>query len=410
MSAMTGAMAHKLENEPSLAKITRHSLLLAAQLQALRSQLYPPEAKKSLKTFTSREAASMVGIAESTLRQMSLDGESAVPELHGKDNRRRAYTLAQINELREHLAHKRPKEALAFLPRRRAGEKLQIIAIANFKGGSAKTTTTIHLAHFLALEGLRVLAIDLDPQASLSTMFGFQPELDVDDNQTVYGAIRYDDDLRVPLKDVIRKTYFDGIDLVPGNLELMEYEHETPQAISRGDGRGEAMFFRRLRSVIGSVEDDYDVVLIDAPPQLGYLTLGALYAATALLVTVHPAMLDVSSMNQFLKMTSDILQVIQENGGTLEHDFIRYILTRHNPHDVPQVNIVALLRSLFGEDVLAPVVVETTAIANAGLEKKSLYEMARGTVGRDTLTRAIESVDAVNREILNHIKQVWGRS
>ncbi|OYY88606.1 MAG: plasmid partitioning protein RepA, partial [Rhizobiales bacterium 35-66-30] len=147
---MIGAMAHKLENEPSLAKITRHSLLLAAQLQALRSQLYPPEAKKSLKTFTSREAASMVGIAESTLRQMSLDGESAVPELHGKDNRRRAYTLTQINEIREHLAHKRPKEALAFLPRRRAGEKLQIIAIANFKGGSAKTTTTIHLAHFLA--------------------------------------------------------------------------------------------------------------------------------------------------------------------------------------------------------------------------------------------------------------------
>jgi chromosome partitioning protein len=124
------------------------------------------------------------------------------------------------------------------------------------------------------------------------------------------------------------------------------------------------MFFRRLRSVIAGVEDDYDIVLIDAPPQLGYLTLGALYAATALLVTVHPAMPDVSSMNQFLKMTSDILQVIQENGGTLQHDFIRYILTRHNPHDVPQVNIVALLRSLFGEDVLAPVAVETTAIAS----------------------------------------------
>ncbi|MFG1365876.1 plasmid partitioning protein RepA [Xanthobacter versatilis] len=407
---MSGAMAKSLESEPSIAKITRHSHLLAAQLQALRSQLYPPEAKKSLKTFTSREAATMVGIAESTLRQMSLDGEGAVPELHGKDNRRRAYTLAQINELRVHLANKRPKEALTFLPRRRPGDKLQVVAIANFKGGSAKTTTAIHLAHFLALEGLRVLAIDLDPQASLSTMFGFQPELDVDDNQTVYGAIRYDDDYRVPLKDVIRKTYFDGIDLVPGNLELMEYEHETPQAIARGDGRGEAMFFRRLRSVIGSVEEDYDVVVIDAPPQLGYLTLGALYAATALLVTVHPAMLDVSSMSQFLKMTSDILQVLQENGGNLEHDFVRYVLTRHNPHDVPQVNIVALLRSLFGEDVLAPVVVETTAIANAGLEKKSLYEMARGAVGRDTLSRAIESVDAVNQEILNHIKQVWGRT
>ncbi|CAK7260982.1 MULTISPECIES: plasmid partitioning protein RepA [unclassified Shinella] len=407
---MPAAAATKPLIEESVSKITRHSHLLAAQLQSLRSQMYPPEAKKTLKTFTSREAATMVGVAESTLRQMSLDGESAAPELHGKDNRRRAYTLAQINEIREHLAKKRPKEALDFLPRRRTGEKLQIVAVANFKGGSAKTTTTVHLAHFLALQGLRVLAIDLDPQASLSTMFGYQPEIDVEDNQTVYGAIRYDEEQRVSLKSVIRKTYFEGVDLVPGNLELMEYEHETPQAIVRGDGRGEGMFFRRLGSVIASVEDDYDVVLIDAPPQLGYLTLGALYAATALLVTVHPAMLDVSSMNQFLKMTSDILQVIEENGGHLQHDFIRYVLTRHDPNDVPQVNIVALLRSLFGEDVLAPVVVETTAIASAGLEKKSLYEMARGTVGRDTLNRALESVDSVNQEILNHLKLVWGRT
>ncbi len=406
---MNQAAAKISDIESSADKITRHSHLLAAQLQALRAHLYPPEAKKILKTFSSREAAGLLGIAESTLRQMSLDGESVVPDRLGKDNRRRAYTLAQINEIREHLAAKRPKEALNFLPHRRSGDKLQVIAIANFKGGSAKTTTTIHLAHFLALEGLRVLAIDLDPQASLSTIFGFQPELDINDGQTLYGAIRYDDE-RVPLRDVIRKTYFEGIDLVPGNLELMEYEHETPQAIAKGDGRGDAMFFRRLRSVINSVADDYDVVLIDAPPQLGYLTLGALYAATALLVTVHPAMLDVSSMNQFLKMTSDILHVIEESGGKLEHDFIRYVLTRHNPNDVPQVNIVALLRSLFGADVLAPVIVETTAIANAGLEKKSLYEMERGMVGRDTLSRALESVDAVNREILNHIKHVWGRT
>ncbi len=407
---MSAFLATKSDSEESISKITRHAQLLAAQLQSLRSQMYPPEAKKSLKTFTSREAATMVGIGESTVRQMSLDGESVAPELHGKDNRRRAYTLEQINEMRVHMARKRPKEALSFLPHRRPGEKLQIVAVANFKGGSAKTTTTVHLAHFLALQGLRVLAIDLDPQASLSTMFGYQPELDIEENQTVYGAIRYDEDQRVPLTDVIRKTYFYGIDLVPGNLELMEYEHETPQAIARGEGRGEGMFFRRLRSVIATVENDYDVVLIDAPPQLGYLTLGALYAASALLITVHPAMLDVSSMSQFLKMTSDILNIIHESGGRLHHDFVRYVLTRHDPNDVPQVNIVALLRSLFGNDVLAPVVVETTAIANAGLERKSLYEVSRGSVGRDTLNRALESVDSVNQEILNHLKQVWGRA
>jgi chromosome partitioning protein len=368
--------------------------------------LYEPETAKSLKTFSSREVASLLGIAESTLRQMSLDGKGAIPDR--QDNGRRIYTLSQVNQIREHLADKRPSEALEFLPRRRDGDKLQVITVANFKGGSAKTTTTVHLAHYLAIQGLRVLAIDLDPQASLSAMFGYQPEFDVDENETVYAAIRYDERRR-PIREVIRKSYFEGIDLIPANLELMEYEHETPQAIADGHGRGDGIFFRRLSAVIAEVEAEYDVVLIDAPPQLGYLTLGALCAATGLLITIHPAMIDVASMNQFLAMMSDLMHVIEERGGVLDHDFIRYIITRHNPNDGPQVNVVTLLRSLFKEDVLAPAVVETTAIASAGLEKKSLYELTRGSVGRDTLIRAVESVDAVNGEIFQHIKNVWGR-
>ncbi|MTH95000.1 plasmid partitioning protein RepA [Roseibium sp. RKSG952] len=398
---------HKpVDRENTALKIQRHSHLLSAQLQELRETIYPPEAQKSLRTFTSREVAMLVGIAESTLRQMSLDGEGPAPERLA--NGRRAYTLAQINEVREYLAEKKPSDALKYLPRRQGNDKLQVIAVANFKGGSAKTTTTVHLAHYLALQGLRVLAIDLDPQASLSTMFGYQPEYDVASNQTLYAAIRYDDERR-PLREVIRSTYFSGVDIIPGNLELMEYEHETPQAISAGKSRGEGMFFRRIETVIASVESDYDVVLIDAPPQLGYLTLGAIFAATAMLITVHPAMLDVSSMNQFLAMTSDILSVIEGAGGQLDHDFVRYVLTRHNPNDLPQVNIVTLLRSLFGEDVLTAAVYETTAVASAGLLKKSLYEMEKGSVGRDTLNRGIESIDAVNAEILGHLETVWGR-
>lgn len=404
---MNTVLRQSLPQETSAQTIRRHSQLLSAQLQVLRRRMYPPEARKELRTFSTRETALLLGVAESTLRQMSIDGESVVPLR--KNNGRRVYNLDQINKLRAYLADRRPSEATTFLPRRRKGDKLQIIAVANFKGGSAKTTTTVNLAHYLALRGLRVLAIDLDPQASLSTLFGYQPEFDVDANQTLYAAIRYDEEERVPLKDVVRPTYFEGIDIVPGNLELMEYEHDTPQAIVNGQSRGEGMFFRRLRWVLNDIEDDYDVVLIDAPPQLGYLTLGALYAATALLITVHPAMLDVASMNQFLAMTSDIMSVIEEAGGQLEHDFIRYVITRHDPHDAPQVNVVALLRSLFGDDVLAASVVETTAIASAGLEKKSLYELSRGSVGRDTLNRALESVDAVNAEIFRHIETVWGR-
>jgi len=86
--------------------------------------------------------------------------------------------------------------------------------------GSGKTTTAAHLAQHLALAAYRVLAIDLDPQASMSALHGFQPELDVGPNETIYGAIRYDDQRR-PLRELIKPTNFPGLDIVPGNIELM---------------------------------------------------------------------------------------------------------------------------------------------------------------------------------------------
>jgi chromosome partitioning protein len=211
------------------------------------------------------------------------------------------------------------------------------------------------------------------------------------------------------MRDVVRPTYFDGIGLVPGNLELMEFEHHTPRAMIERRERGHDLFFRRVAAAIDQVADDYDVVVIDCPPQLGYLTMGALNAATAMLVTIHPQMVDVASMSQFLLMTSDLMSVIEEAGGSLDHDFIRYVITRHDPNDVPEAQIVALLRNLFGPDVLQATVWKSTAIANAGLTKQSLYELDRGSVGRGAYDRALESVDAVNTEITQLVKKVWGR-
>src|SRR5690606_33494178 len=120
--------------------------------------------------------------------------------------------------------------------------------------GSGKTTTSAHLAQYLALQGYRTLAIDLDPQASLSALFGYQPELDLSGNDTLYGAIRYDEE-RVELSSIIRPTYFDGLDLVPGNLELQEFEHTTPQHLAaRGQGAGQELFFARVQQAISTVE------------------------------------------------------------------------------------------------------------------------------------------------------------
>ncbi len=388
-------------------RIERHANQLSRQLKLLRDKLFPPLSQKTLRTFTSGEAAQMIGVSDGYLRQLSLDGKGPSPEVSA--NGRRSYTLAQLNELRQHMAKVKPKDALTYLPWRRPGEKLQTVAVTNFKGGSAKTTTTLYLAQYLALNGYRVLAIDLDPQASLSSMLGLQPEFDLAEGDTLYGAIRYDENRR-PLRDIIRKTYFDGLDLVPGNLELMEFEHETPRALSERQRTSGEMFFKRVGVAISEVESDYDIVVIDCPPQLGYLTLGAVCAATSLLITIHPQMVDVASMSQFLLMTADLLSVVRNAGGDLQHDFIKYVVTRHEPFDAPQSQIVALLRSLFGEDVLTATILKSTAIADAGLTKQSLYEIERGQVRRSTYDRALESVNAANGEVLAGIHKAWGRT
>lgn len=375
---------------------------LSAELLAMREALFPPVSKKTLRSFSSVETAKLIGIADAYLRQLSIGGKGPQPSIGAGG--RRSYTLEQINELRAVLEE--GSKGKRYVPHRRGNEHCQVMAVVNFKGGSGKTTTAAHLAQYLAFQGYRVLAVDLDPQASFTALHGYQPEYDIQPNQTMYAAVRYDEERR-PLRDVIRKTYIPGLDIIPGNLELMEYEHDTPRALAERDAEP---FFGRVATALGTVADNYDVMILDCPPQLGFLTLGALCAATGLLITVHPQMLDVMSMCQFLLMAADILRVVQGSGGDLEYDFIRYVVTRFEPADAPQTQMVAFMRSLFRERVLNSTMVKSTAISDAGLSKQTLYEVGKENFAKQTYDRAMESLDAVNDEIDRLMQQAWGRA
>ena len=382
--------------------IRQHSEWLANQLHAQRESLFPPDAHKEMRKFTSGEAAALLDVNDSYLRKLHLDGKGPVPEMTGGN--RRLYSAQDILQLRQ-LLEKTARKPGDYLPGRREGDHLQIIGVMNFKGGSGKTTTSAHLAQRLALKGYRVLAIDLDPQASMTALHGVQPEYDLQDGGTLYDAIRYTDP--APISAVIRKTYIPNLDLIPGNLELMEFEHETPRALAQGQA---GLFFFRVRDALAQVQDDYDVVVIDCPPQLGFLTMSALSAATGVLVTIHPEMLDVMSMSQFLRMTADLMDVIAESGADMSHDWMRYLLTRYEPTDAPQNRIVAFLRTMYGDKVLNAPMLKSTAISDAGLTKQTLYEVDRSAFTRSTYDRAIESVNAVNDEIEKLIQRTRGRA
>jgi chromosome partitioning protein len=169
------------------------------------------------------------------------------------------------------------------------------------------------------------------------------------------------------------------------------------------------MFFERIGITLNEIENDYDIVVIDCPPQLGYLTLSALSASTSILVTVHPQMLDVMSMSQFLKMASDLLDVVRRAGGSAEYDWFRYLVTRFEPGDSPQSQMVEFMRDMFGEFVCEHAMVKSTAISDAGITKQTIYEASRERFSKSTFDRAIEAMNNVNSEIEHLINEAWGR-
>jgi len=375
--------------------------IISSNLQELRSKLFPPNSQKSLRSFTCAEAAKLIGVSDAYLRQMSLDGKG--PELDTTPTGRRLYTLKQINEIRVMLDE--GSVSRRYVRHRRNGEKLQVVAISGFKGGIGKTIHSAHLAQFLALQGYRVLALDLDPQGSLSTMFVYHTETEVQPNESLYGALRYDEE-RVEIEEIIRETYFDGLYFVPSSIHLMEFEHAT--AVNRGI-KGKTPFYRALKAMLDRVEENFDVVIFDCPPQLGYLTLSALCAATMVVVPCHPQMLDVSSTSQYLLMAGDLLAVFRDFGLVLKYDAFRFLMTRYEPTDLPQQQMDTLMRKLCGEHVLKNPMLKTTAISDSSLTKQTLYEVERTSFSRNTYDRAIAAMNAVNSEIEGILLEIWGR-
>jgi chromosome partitioning protein len=375
-------------------------------LDKARANALEPEKEKVLRRFTLKEVTQLLGIHTDTFYGLMQDPTANIPTGE-KGARRRLFTLAEVHQIQEHLK---------LLPRQKLGIRQAVtLTVANFKGGVAKTFTAVSLAQYFAMKGYRTLAIDLDPQGSMTTTFGLNPAVDIDDWQTIlpyfYGRAaveREGHEWPSSLRPAIQPTYWHGLDIVAANLNL--YSGDFALGIRR-DSEREFQFHRPLLDAIDTVRGDYDVIIVDTPPSLSFSTSTAICAADGLLIPAPAAMMDFESARYFLKLTKEVLGAVRQSFNVIKRfEFLRVLITKFQPGVPVQQKLANWQRGIFDEFCLSEPMLLSNAVQNLGPTLQTLYEAGPGYRGsREALKRALESVNAVNGLIEEEVVAVLKR-
>ena len=206
----------------------------------------------------------------------------------------------------------------------------KVVALANQKGGVGKTTSTINLAYALAQKGKRTLAIDFDPQGSLTIYFGYNPDELEDAERTMYSALMGD---RLMESLIIG----DNPGLIPASISLANTEPELIVRIMQSSQKV-------LREKIKGIRDNYDFILIDCPPSLGLLTINALVAADWALI---PVKTDNLSFHGVARLFQTIEQIQGDLNTTLR--VVGILPTQYNPRNVHDNEILKGVREALAD-------------------------------------------------------------
>ncbi|WP_313316228.1 AAA family ATPase [Pulveribacter sp.] len=373
-----------------LQDIEGQSARISSMMATIREVMLRPKDAKNAPVFGATQLATACEVDKSKITYRMNRGDLPEGKMRGN---RREWTMEEalpwIREFRREQL--RPEDAAAVT-----------ITVANFKGGVAKTTTAVTLAQGLAMRGHRVLVLDLDPQGSATTLFGVLPDAEVDAEHT---AMKLFSGEEPDLTYAIRNTYWPGIDLVCAAPLLFGAEFALPARQTHDPG---FEFWKVLDRGLDNARETHDVIIIDTPPALSYVTINALMAADGVLLPLPPSALDFASSAQFWDLFSDLCnQLVRSRGEDKIFEFIDVLLSRVEANDTASSVVRGWVLEGYGDKVLPIEIPKTAVAATASAEFGTVYDVARGSVSAKTLSRARDAYDRMCQLIEQQIQAVW---
>lgn len=382
------------------------SILIKQELEYLRKRAelsrdvimqmsLQPNERKEPPVFSASRAAEILERTPASvgrvLKDLRIGSESPL------DENRYAINQSEFEQLRKHYGLKTPSA--------KGGAK--VVVIENQKGGVGKTTTVAHLAPWTALHGLKTLVIDADSQASFTAYQGFNPDIELEENDTISPILTGEPDEngnRPSLRPRIRKApHIDNLWFVPSCLDLANGDvgaYRRQFLKSAGD---DYVFFNRLKIAIDEIRSDFDLIIIDCPPHISAITYNSVYAADLMLIPLGAHMLDLASTARFI----DWLNLIMEQLPGAAISRVRFMVTNYDEKPA-SVDNLKVIRQVLGEHVLKVTALHSSEIQRAGTLLKSIYEVNKPIGSRGAWSRACQSMDAMNREIMAQVEEMTG--
>ncbi len=435
MNIDPAAAAEKLTGPIDTTRFAKAAAFAAKGRDDLAKRGHAPDGSKRLRRFSTWEVCRyLIPVAPAHFRRV-LKAHPNLPQGTGEGGSK-WFTLDEIIALRQHFAAEGAADR-DYLPYRPDGAPAKVIAVANFKGGVGKTSTAAHLAMSAALDGYKVLVIDLDSQGSMTSIMGGTVE---DEWKTAFPLMAKDYALHVELenrsratplpldetlqaargmqaRDLIQPTHWPNIDLIGAQLNLYWAEFQVPvwrmqlRSWPLWDALGTALSSEGLL-------DEYDIVLLDTPPALGYLTINALAASDILLVPLGASFLEFDSTGRFFDMLYSTFASIEDGENAVrrqqglpemkfEWDAVRALITRFDA--AQQTDLANVIQAYFGDFMTTYRQEMTAMVGQAGEHVNGIYESDYRDFNRDTYVRGRETFDRTWAEVKEVLLGSWWR-